>query len=59
MGYSEGLARDLEKTIRQSDCDAVVIATPTDLTRKIRIDQPATRVKYDFGINLQPVIDVF
>jgi predicted GTPase len=59
IGYSEAQVQDLEETIRRSNCDAVVIATPTDLTRKMRIDQPAARVRYDFDIDLQPVIEDF
>ncbi len=59
MGYSEDQVRDLEETVRRCVCDAVVIATPTDLRRKIRIHQPAARVKYDFDIDLQPVIEDF
>ncbi len=51
--------RDLEETVRKSVCDAVVIATPTDLRRKIRIDQPVARVKYDFDIDLESVIEDF
>jgi|GEM_PF-5294315 len=51
--------RDLEETVRKSVCDAVVIATPNDLRRKIRIHQPAARVKYDFDIDLEPVIEDF
>ena len=49
----------LEETIRRSPCDAVVIATPTDLRRKIRIDQPTVRVSYDFDIDLNPLIEWF
>jgi predicted GTPase len=59
MGYSEAQIQDLEDTIRRSVCDAVVIATPTDLGRRIRIDQPTVRVKYDFNVNLLPAIDHF
>jgi len=59
MGYSEEQIRDLEETIRRSVCDAVVIATPTDLRRKIRIDQPTVRVLYDFDIDLTPFVDQF
>ena len=51
--------RKLEETVRKSVCDAVVIATPTDLRRKIRIGQPIARVKYDFDIDLEPVIEDF
>jgi len=59
MGYSEDQIKDLEETIRRSVCDAVVIATPTDLRRKIRIDQPTVRVHYDFDIDLVPVTERF
>jgi predicted GTPase len=59
MGYSEDQVHDLEETIRKSVCDAVVIATPADLRRRIRIDQPAARVRYDFDILLEPVIEDF
>lgn len=34
MGYGEEQTRDLEKTIANTPCDAVVIATPIDLDRK-------------------------
>lgn len=57
MGYSEEQVKDLEETIRRSRCDAVVIATPTDLRRRIRIDRPTVRVSYDFDIDLTPVIE--
>lgn len=59
MGYSEEQIQDLEATLRGSDCDTVVIATPADLRRKIRIDQPMVRVTYDFDIDLEPVVDEF
>jgi predicted GTPase len=59
MGYSEEQIKDLEDTIRRCDCDAVVIATPTDLRRKIKIGQPTVRVSYDFDVDLLPFIDRF
>jgi len=59
MGYSEDQVRDLEETIRRTACNAVVMATPTDLRRKIRIDQPVARVKYDFDIDLDSIIEGF
>jgi predicted GTPase len=49
MGYGEQQVRDLEQTINATDCDAVVIGTPIDLSRFVRIDKPSTRVKYDLG----------
>jgi predicted GTPase len=59
MGYSDEQVKDLEETIRRSPCDAVVIATPMDLRRKIVIDQPTVRVSYDFDIDLDPHIEWF
>jgi predicted GTPase len=59
VGYSEEQIKDLEDTIRRCVCDAVVIATPMDLRRKIRIDQPAVRGDYDFSLDLQPLVDRF
>ncbi len=47
MGYGEQQLRDLEKTIDNTDCDSVVIATPSDLNRIIKIKKPNTRVYYD------------
>jgi len=56
MGYSEEQLKDLEETIRQSAAESVVIATPADLRRKIRIYQPTVRATYDFDIDLTSVI---
>ncbi len=47
MGYSEQQLRDLEATINNTNCDAVVIGTPIDLQRIIKISKPSTRVYYD------------
>jgi predicted GTPase len=46
MGYGEEQIRDLTATIANTDCDAVVIATPIDLARIVRINKPSTRVEY-------------
>lgn len=47
MGYGDAQMKDLEETIRRCDCDSVIIATPIDLARVIRIDKPSVRVTYD------------
>ena len=63
MGYGEEQLKDLETTINNSDCDAVVIGTPIDLNRLIHINKPSTRVYYDLQEigepNLTGVIDDF
>lgn len=47
MGYGAAQLKDLETTINKTKCDAVVIGTPIDLSRYIKIKKPSTRVKYD------------
>jgi predicted GTPase len=51
MGYGEQQLRDLEATINATECDAVVVGTPIDLSRIIDIKKPSTRVYY----NLQEI----
>ncbi|MCK4806691.1 MAG: GTPase, partial [Candidatus Aegiribacteria sp.] len=43
----EDQMKDLQQTINASDCDAVIIATPIDLTRIIKINKPVVRVGYE------------
>jgi predicted GTPase len=63
MGYGPEQLKDLQTTINNTDCDSVVIATPIDLNRIIRIDKPTTRVYYDLqeigDPNLSQVLDDF
>ena len=63
MGYSEEQLKDLETTINNTDCDSVVIGTPIDLNRLIKIKKPNTRVHYDLQEIGQPdlkeIIDAF
>ena len=47
MGYGEQQVKDLEQTIARTPCDVVLVATPIDLRRVVRIDKPALRVGYE------------
>ncbi len=47
MGYGEQQIKDLEDTINNVDCDSVVIGTPIDLGRILKINKPSTRVMYE------------
>lgn len=47
MGYGQKQIEELEKTINASPAELVVIGTPIDLRRIIKIDKPALRVRYD------------
>lgn len=46
MGYGEQQVKDLEATINAVDCDAVIIGTPIDLNKVIKINKPTVRVEY-------------
>ena len=54
MGYGAQQVKDLESTINKVICDSVIIATPIDLNRLIRIRKPNTRVYYDLQEIGQP-----
>jgi predicted GTPase len=60
MGYGPEQMADLQATINASDCEVVIIGTPIDLRRIIKIDKPSTRVYYDLQEigrpNLQDVL---
>jgi predicted GTPase len=63
MGYGEQQLKDLEATINATDCDSVVIGTPIDLNRIIKISKPNTRVYYDLqeigDPNLETILSEF
>ncbi len=63
MGYGAEQVKDLETTINKTDCDTVVIATPIDLNRIVKIKKPTVKVGYDLQEigtpNLTEVIDEF
>jgi predicted GTPase len=47
MGYGEQQMKDLETTINNTNCDAVVIGTPIDLPRFIKINKPVVKIGYE------------
>ncbi|MCL2381663.1 MAG: cyclic 2,3-diphosphoglycerate synthase [Treponema sp.] len=57
MGYGEQQMKDLSATIEKTDCDSVVIATPIDLQRVIKIGKPCTRVEYSLQEIGRPNMD--
>lgn len=63
MGYGDQQVKDLEATIAKVPCDAVVIATPIDLQRIIKINQPTVKVDYELHEighpDLEEILDDF
>jgi predicted GTPase len=47
LGYSQQQLCDLETTIKKISCDAIVLGTPCDLSRIIKIKQPIARVWFE------------
>lgn len=56
MGYGDDQLKDLEDTIANINCDTVIIGTPIDLRRVIKIKQYSVRVTYDLAERTQPDI---
>ena len=63
MGYGEKQVADLEATINQTDCDLVVIGTPIDIRRILKLNKPSVRVTYELQEigrpNLEDVLKEF
>ncbi len=63
MGYGTEQVKDLEMTINKTKCDLVMVATPIDLNRIIKINKPSVRVFYSLQEigrpNLTDVIEKF
>ncbi len=57
MGYSDQQIKDLETTINATECDSVIIGTPIDLRRIVKIEKPSTRVYYDLQEIGKPNLD--
>ncbi|MGA2687966.1 MAG: cyclic 2,3-diphosphoglycerate synthase [Candidatus Korobacteraceae bacterium] len=56
MGYSDTQRHELEETIKRVPCDLVVVATPIDLARAIRLDKPYVCVRYEVEEMGKPAI---
>jgi predicted GTPase len=56
MGYGESQMKELEQTINRADVDLVIIGTPIDLGRLLKIDKPTQRVRYELQIIGQPTL---
>jgi predicted GTPase len=63
VGYSEKQIAELEETINNTPCDVVMVGTPIDLRRVIKVNKPTVRVKYDLQVLgpvcLEEVLDDF
>ncbi|MEK6574741.1 MAG: GTP-binding protein, partial [Chloroflexota bacterium] len=56
MGYGQKQIEELRQTINNTPADVVIVATPIDLTRLIKIEKPAQRVRYELQEIGQPTL---
>jgi len=56
MGYGDLQTSELETTINQTDADMVIIGTPIDLRRVVKINKPTQRVRYELQEIGQPTL---
>ncbi len=57
MGYGDEQIAELEETIKNVDADLVIIGTPIDLGRILKIDKPSQRVRYELQEIGQPTLE--
>jgi predicted GTPase len=56
MGYGPAQIKELEQTIDNTPADLVLIGTPIDLRRVLKLSRPAQRVRYDLQEIGQPTL---
>ncbi len=57
MGYGDQQVRELEETIKRVECDVIVVATPIDIRRIVKLDKPAVRVSYEVEERSRPTLE--
>jgi predicted GTPase len=57
MGYSDVQIKELEQTINSSNADLVLIGTPIDLGKLLKLDIPSMRLRYELQVIGQPTLD--
>ena len=57
MGYGDAQIKELEKTINNAEVDLVIIGTPIDLARLMKINKPTQRVRYELQVIGQPTLE--
>ncbi|MGB9521732.1 MAG: GTPase, partial [Anaerolineales bacterium] len=57
MGYGAEQTRELEETINRTPVDLVIIGTPIDLSRVVKMNKPWQRVRYELQEIGQPTLE--
>ncbi len=59
MGYGSEMMHDLEQTINRADVDVILVGTPCDLGRFLRLHRPQQRVRYEIEESAPPYLENF
>ncbi len=63
IGYTKQQLNDLEETINSIRCDVVVLGTPADISRVIKIDKPVVKARFNLkiveGITIKEIVNEF
>jgi len=57
VGYGKEQMRELEETINKTPCDTVLVGTPIDLRRVLRLNKPAARATYELQEIGKPTLE--
>jgi predicted GTPase len=57
MGYGDQQIHELQETINHMDVDMIIVGTPIDLTRVLKIEKPTQRVRYELQEIGQPNLE--
>ena len=62
LGYKADQLRELEKTINSTPCDVVLLGTPADLGRLLKLNKPIARARYELqeigSPNLEEILNL-
>ncbi len=56
MGYGRQMIHELEQTINNAEADLVIVGTPIDLGRFLKINKPVQRARYELQEIGQPTL---
>jgi predicted GTPase len=57
MGYGEKMIGELEQTIQRCPADMILVGTPIDLKRIVKMDKPNQRVRYELQEIGRPTLE--
>jgi len=57
LGYGEKQIKELERSINKIPADSIIIATPVDLRKFMKLNKPAAKVDYELQVKSGPKLE--